>query len=93
MYNFEEKLSSQNIEWFDKKSLCIVVCSKGYPDKYKNNVIGLFCDVGDKTSINECIEEGYKKFGRITSVVNNAAATGEFLMKKGELFTDFADFL
>jgi len=61
-------------------------------DKYKNNVIGLFCDVGDKTSINECIEEGYKKFGRITSVVNNAAATGEFLMKKGELFTDFADF-
>ena len=22
----------------EKKSLCIVLCSKGYPDKYKNNI-------------------------------------------------------
>ena len=31
----DEKLSYLNIEWLDKKSLCIVVCSKGYPDNYK----------------------------------------------------------
>ena len=35
----ENKLSSINIEWYEEKSLCIVVCSKGYPDKYENNVI------------------------------------------------------
>ena len=25
------------IEWYDKKSLCIVLCSKGYPDTFKKN--------------------------------------------------------
>ena len=34
----EGKLIDTNIEWFDDKSLCVVMCSKGYPDKYKNNV-------------------------------------------------------
>ena len=34
----EDKLDSINIEWHDEKSLCIVLCSKGYPDKYKNNI-------------------------------------------------------
>ena len=35
----EEKLSPINIEWHEEKSLCIVVCSKGYPDKYLNNIM------------------------------------------------------
>ena len=26
------------INWLDKKSLCIVLCSNGYPDKYERNV-------------------------------------------------------
>ena len=26
-----ENLKNINIEWHDKKSLCIVLCSKGYP--------------------------------------------------------------
>ncbi len=34
----EKKLHELNIEWFDDKSICIVLCSKGYPDKYKNNI-------------------------------------------------------
>ena len=34
----ENKLDSINIEWHDEKSLCIVLCSKGYPNKYKNNI-------------------------------------------------------
>ena len=33
-----ENLSKINIEWSNKKSLCIVICSKGYPDKFKKNV-------------------------------------------------------
>ena len=31
-------LNSFNIEWFNEKSLCIVLCSKGYPDEYKKNI-------------------------------------------------------
>jgi phosphoribosylamine--glycine ligase len=34
-----EKLKNLKIEWYDKKSLCIVLCSKGYPDKYLNNIL------------------------------------------------------
>ena len=34
----DEKLDEIKIEWSDKKSMCIVVCSKGYPDSYKRNV-------------------------------------------------------
>jgi len=33
-----ENLKNINIEWYDKKSLCIVLCSKGYPDKFEKNV-------------------------------------------------------
>ena len=31
-------LNSVDIEWFEDNSLCIVLCSKGYPDEYKNNI-------------------------------------------------------
>ena len=34
----EQKLHKLNIEWYDDKSICIVLCSKGYPDTYKNNI-------------------------------------------------------
>tara|TARA_Y100000768_G_scaffold385324_1_gene371219 strand:- start:230 stop:1489 length:1260 start_codon:yes stop_codon:yes gene_type:complete len=34
----EKKLEDLNIEWHDDKSLCIVLCSKGYPDTYKKNI-------------------------------------------------------
>ena len=34
----DQKLNEINIEWSNKKSLCIVLCSKGYPDTYKKNV-------------------------------------------------------
>tara|TARA_B100001093_G_scaffold501069_1_gene552292 strand:- start:1275 stop:2537 length:1263 start_codon:yes stop_codon:yes gene_type:complete len=33
----EENLDNFDIEWHNDKSLCIVLCSKGYPDEYKNN--------------------------------------------------------
>ena len=34
----ESKLDSINLDWDDKKSICIVLCSKGYPDQYENGV-------------------------------------------------------
>ena len=33
-----KNLDSVEIDWFDEKCLCIVLCSKGYPEKYQNNV-------------------------------------------------------
>ena len=34
-----EKLDETEIKWHNKKSLCIVLCSKGYPDKFKKNIL------------------------------------------------------
>ena len=34
----EGKLDKVEIQWFNKKSLCIVLCSKGYPDTFKKNL-------------------------------------------------------
>ena len=34
----DQKLNEITIEWSKKKSLCIVLCSKGYPDTFKKNV-------------------------------------------------------
>ena len=34
----EKRLKEINIEWLDKKSLSVVICSKGYPDKFNKNI-------------------------------------------------------
>tara|TARA_B100000780_G_scaffold22571_1_gene14482 strand:- start:3735 stop:5000 length:1266 start_codon:yes stop_codon:yes gene_type:complete len=33
------ELSKIKIEWHNKKSLCIVLCSRGYPDEFKKNIL------------------------------------------------------
>ena len=33
-----KNLSSINLEWHNDKSLCIVLCSKGYPESYQDNI-------------------------------------------------------
>ena len=33
-----QKLDSLNLEWYNDKSLCIVLCSKGYPDQFQKNI-------------------------------------------------------
>ena len=35
----DQKLKNIKIDWHNKKSLCIVLCSKGYPDKYTNGIL------------------------------------------------------
>ncbi len=35
----DEKLHEIEIKWLNKKSVCVVLCSKGYPDQYKKNVL------------------------------------------------------
>jgi phosphoribosylamine--glycine ligase len=34
-----ERLGRAEIKWHNKKSLCVVLCSKGYPDEFKKNVL------------------------------------------------------
>ena len=34
----DQELDNLNIEWKEEKSLCIVLCSRGYPDKFTNNI-------------------------------------------------------
>ena len=46
----DKKLNEINIEWFNKKSLCVVLCSKGYPEIYKKNVL---IDNLENLSLNE----------------------------------------
>ena len=33
-----KNLREIKLDWFEEKSICIVLCSKGYPDKYQNNI-------------------------------------------------------
>ena len=33
-----ENLNKVNLDWLNKKSLCVVVCSNGYPDEFKKNI-------------------------------------------------------
>ena len=72
-----EKLLETEIKWYNKKSLCVVLCSKGYPDTFKKNV--LIKNI-DKTEINEneyCFHAGtalikeqvYATGGRVLSFV------------------------
>ena len=34
----QKRLNEINLEWFNKKSLCIVMCSKGYPGAFEKNI-------------------------------------------------------
>jgi phosphoribosylamine--glycine ligase len=34
----EGRLNEIDIEWYDKKSLCVVLCSKGYPDAFEKDI-------------------------------------------------------
>ena len=54
----DEKLENVELDWHNKKSLCIVLCSKGYPDQFKKNI--LIENIGEtKLSENEfCYHAG-----------------------------------
>ena len=74
----DQKLDQIEIEWYNKKSLCIVLCSKGYPDQFKKNILirGLdrikvnnnneYCYHAGTTKIKE---EIYSSGGRVLNFV------------------------
>ena len=34
----DKNLKSLNLDWSNNQSLCVVLCSRGYPDKFENGV-------------------------------------------------------
>ena len=75
----DKKLNELEIEWHDDKSLCIVLCSKGYPEDYKNNILinleNIHLDenqflfhAGTKLSDNSIISNG----GRVLNIVTRS---------------------
>ncbi len=52
---------------------------------------GINCDVSSEADVVNLFELVMAKFGRVDVVLNNAAATGEHLMRQGEVFTSFED--
>jgi NAD(P)-dependent dehydrogenase (short-subunit alcohol dehydrogenase family) len=66
--------------------------AKELHDGYGNEVLGIACDIGREKDVVEAFAHATERFGRIDVVINNAAATGEFLMGQGEVFADFEDY-
>ena len=72
-------LNEMDIKWTKKQSLCVVLCSKGYPDTYKNNVLLNLNELNLKKN-NFIFHAGTKNFekkilsngGRVLSVVTRS---------------------
>ena len=76
-------LSNTKIEWHKEKSLCMVLCSKGYPDNYENNILIENIDQIDLGKNDYCYHAGtIKKGGKIYScggrVLNFVSLSNEF---------------
>ena len=59
--------------------------------QYKNKIFGINCDVSNEDEVISLFKYVKDNFGRVDVVINNAAATGEHLMREGEVFTSFED--
>jgi len=53
--------------------------------------LGVECDVSVEADVMRLFEEAMNRFGRVDVVLNNAAATGEHLMRQGAVFTSFEE--
>ena len=90
------KLSKLNIEWLNKKSLCIVLCSKGYPDTFKKNVeiSGL-----EKINLNKnnflyhagTLKKNNKVYATGGRVLNFVSLSDEFIEAKRNIINNLDD--
>ena len=86
-----ETLKNLKIEWYDKKSLCIVICSKGYPSKYSNDIL---IENTEKLDLNEgdfIYHAGTKKIeNKIYSnggrVINFVSLSSNFKESRDKIF-------
>ncbi|MDB2515536.1 phosphoribosylamine--glycine ligase [Candidatus Pelagibacter bacterium] len=85
------KLANLKIEWYDKKSLCIVLCSKGYPDKYNNEILIENIKKIDLEEDNFIYHAGTKKINnKIYSnggrVINFVSTSSNFKKSRDKIF-------
>ena len=76
-------LSNTEIEWHKEKSLCVVLCAKGYPDNYENNILIENIDQINLGKNDYCYHAGtIKKESKIYSgggrVLNFVSLSNEF---------------
>lgn len=57
-----------------------------------HDVKGIELDLTDEANVIEAIDNAYSILGGFDGVINNAAATSEFLLKTGEAFANFEDY-
>ena len=67
---YKENLHEIKLDWLKTSSLCVVLCSKGYPDKYKKNVK---IDNLDKLKLNN---ENYLFHAGTNKIENQIVAIG-----------------
>jgi len=80
-----EKLSDIKFKWIDKKSLCVVLCSKGYPETFEKNII-----IKNFNSIN-LTEKDYLFHAGTKKINNEIYATGGRVLNFVSLSENFFD--
>jgi phosphoribosylamine--glycine ligase len=77
----QTNITNTQIEWFNGYSLCLVLCSKGYPGSYKKgDKIILESDISSKVFFSGVKKEGLDLVtdgGRVLSLVNRAESLEE----------------
>lgn len=61
-------------------------------DRYGVPVSGIHCDVGIESDVVSLFSQVMRQYGHVDAVMNNAAATGEHLMRSGQVFSDFEEY-
>ena len=77
------ELDKIDIQWVNKKSLCVVICSKGYPDDFKKNV-----EIVNLKDIEKNIE-GYLFHAGTTNIDDKVYAIGGRVLNFVSLSDDF----
>ena len=70
---------------------CKVIANQ-LTERYGQNTIGIKCDVTKEEDVIKLFSKVEKNYGRVDTIINNAAATGEYLLKEGAAFSDFEDY-
>ena len=87
----DKKLASVNIEWINKKSLCVVLCSKGYPDIYQKNILIDNLENFNLDKNNFMFHAGTKKekdkiYANGGRVLNFISLSDDFLKARNEVY-------
>ena len=78
-----QNLSSVDIQFSNKKTICIVLCSKGYPDKFENNIEINSIDEIKLQKDNYIFHAGTKIDNSI--IYSNGGRVLNFVIKSGNL--------